>query len=420
MPANDGPTPSQVQQVQSNISNLMDWTNHCHDYMQDVINEVYDRLTESSGYDPGQEFITAMIDGMLRSISALPFPGSPIVAGFTSAFFGVYSGNAPPPSLKVQFASVWARFSATFLQVDDDLAAIHADVAGHWGDSYTDPATKTKYTIEQMGTGEIIIPAKADPDFQTMTDAAIAAYRVTLTKAQMGGKWNVLMDTCGWNFPGWGDSDAKAWTPGFVKTNPASRIRWNHVPSACCTPESEDVFEDFIGQRAPSTFDAGGLAPDDLMSWLCKTDQFGNVTNENGLVDREDLFNGWDGALKILDFCLPQSGPVYAADPSEQDLRDAEQWNALFSSQDRRKLEWGIVKRAYSDADFYRALVRDPRDALADHLGVPFPAGASIEIIREDAGEYKLVLPLAGIDFEQFKKPANWFQRVRGWFRRDA
>jgi hypothetical protein len=416
MPASDGPTPSQVQQVQSNISNLMDWTNHCHDYMQDVINEVYDRLTESSDHDPGQEFITAMIDGMLRSISALPFPGSPVVAGFTSAFFGVYSGNAPPPSLKVQFASVWARFSATFLQANDDLATIHADVAGHWTDFYTDPVTKTKYTIEQMGTGEISIPAKADPEYQTMTDAAIAAYRVTLTKAQIGGKWKILTDNCGISMPGWGDSDAKAWTPGFVKVHPAFWIRWSNNPAACCTPQSENVFEDFIGQRVPSMFDDGGPAPSDLMSWLCKTDQFGNVTNQNGLVDRDDLFKGWDGSLKGEGYCIPTPAPVAAADPGEQDLQDAEQWNDLFSSQDRRKLEWGIVERAYSDGDFYRALMRDPRAALADHLGVPFPAGASIEIIREDAGEYKLVLPLAGIDFNQFKKhKQGWFQRLFGW-----
>jgi len=36
--SDNGPTPSQVQQAQSNISNLMDWTNHMHDYMQDVLN----------------------------------------------------------------------------------------------------------------------------------------------------------------------------------------------------------------------------------------------------------------------------------------------------------------------------------------------------------------------------------------------
>ena len=419
MPPNDGPTPSQVQSAQNNISNLMDWTNHCHDYMQDVINEVYDRLTESSDHDPGQEFVTAMMDGMLRSLSALPFPGAAVIGGFASAFFGVYSKNTPP-SLKAQFASVWARFSATFLQANDDLAAIHADVAGHWGDTYTDPVTKTKYTIEQMGTGEISIPAKTDPDFQHMTDAAVAAYRVSLTKAQIGNKWHVFMDTCGWNMPGWGDSDAKSWTPGYVSQHPAFRVRWNHETGACCMPDSEDIFEDFIGQREPvGIIDDGGPAPSALMSWLCKTDQFGTVTNKNGLVDREDLFKGWDGALTIKDYCTPvPAPPMPPADPSEQDLQDAKQWDDLFSRESRRKLEWGIVKRAYSDADFFRALLHDPREALTQHLGVPFPAGASIEIIREKPGEYKIVLPLAGLDFEQFKKPhkKGCFQRIREWF----
>jgi hypothetical protein len=411
-----GPTPSQVQSAQNNISNLMDWTNHTHDYMQDVINEVYDRLSESAAHDPGQEFITAMMDGTLRSIGALPFPGASEVGGFASAFFSVYSKNTPP-SLKAQFASVWARFSATFLQANEDLAAIHADVAGHWGDSYTDPVTGTKYTIEQMGTGEISIPAKTDPDFQKMTDAAIPAYRFSLTKSQIGGKWMILKDTCGWLYSGGDDSWAKGWTKDFVKDHPAYWIRWHHEDAQCCTPESENMYEDFMGQRVPTIYDDGGPAPSDLMSWLCTTDQFGNSTNKNGLVSREDLFNGWDGALKSAGYCI-QSPPTPVADPSEQDLRDAKEWDDLFRSQDRRKLEWGIVKRAYSDGDFCRALVRDPRDAVAAHLGVPFPAGASIEIIREGAGEYKLVLPLAGIDFNQFKKPTNWFKRFLAWLGR--
>ena len=413
-----GPTPSQIQQAQANISNLMDWLNHLHDYEQDVINEVYDRLTESSAHDPGQDFITAMMDGQLRSIGALPFPGAGAVAGFASAFFTIYSKNTPV-RLKTQFASVWARFSATFLQANDDLATIHADVAGHWGDTYTGP-TGTKYAISQMGTGEISIPAKTDPDFQHMTDASISAYRLALTKAQIGGKWHVLMDTCGWNMPGWGDSDAKNWTPGFVSQHPAFRVRWNHETGACCMPDSEDIFEDFIGQREPvGIVDDGGPAPEDLMNWLCKTDQFGNVTNKNGLVDREDLFKGWDGALTIKDYCVPTPAPPPPAEePSAQALQDAQEWDALFSRENRRKLEWGIVKRAYSDGDFYRELMRDPRSALSKHLGVPFPAGATIEIIREDAAEYKLVLPMAGIDFDQFKHPKSqgWFSRVRSWF----
>ena len=63
-------------------------------------------------------------------------------------------------------------------------------------------------------------------------------------------------------------------------------------------------------------------------------------------------------------------------------------------------------------------MMRDPRSTLSKHLGVPFPAGATIEIIREDAAEYKLVLPMAGIDFDQFKHPKSqgWFSRVRSWF----
>jgi len=412
------PTPSQIQQAQSNISNLMDWINHLHNYEQDVINEVYDQLTVSSQHDPGQDFITAMMEGTLKSIGALPFPGAGVIAGFTSAFFSVYS-KTTPPSLKAQFASVWARFNATFLQANQDLSDIYADVAGHWNDTYTDPSG-TEYTISQMGTGVISVPADTAPEYQTMTDTAVAAYRVSLTRSQIGGKWKVLQDTCGMNMPGWDDTDAKNWIPGFVKDHPAFYIRYSSIPGACCTPGSEQVYEDLIGQSQPNVFNDGSPAPASLMDWLCKTDQFGNVTNANGLVTRDELFNGWDGALKTEGYCIPSPAPpVPVADPSEQDLRDAKRWHRLFKRHKRRRLEWGVVKRAYSDGDFFHALMRDPRDALADHLGVPFPAGATVEIIREEPGQYKLVLPLAGIDFKKFKKhKKGWLQRLLGWIKR--
>ena len=418
MSLQDGPTPSQVQQAQSNISNLMDWVNHLHNYEQDVIDEVYDQLTVSSAHDPGQEFITAMMQGTLKSIGALPFPGAGAIAGFSSAFFSVYS-KTTPPSLKAQFASVWARFNATFLQANQDLADIYADVAGHWNDIYTDPSGK-KYTISQMGTGVISIPANTSPEYQTMTDTAVAAYRVSLAKSQIGGKWKILVDTCGVNFPNWDDTDAKNWTPGFVKSNPAFWVRWSHIPSACCAPQSEQVYEDFLGQSVPNMFDFGGPAPASLMTWLCKTDQFGNVTNENGLITREELFNGWGGALEKVGFCIPTpSPPVAVADPSQQDIRDAKQWHKLFKKKNRKKLEWQLINRAYSDGNFYRALMKNPRDAVAGHLGVPFPPGASIEIICEKPAEYKLVLPLAGVDFTklQNKKKGLW-ARFIGWFRK--
>jgi hypothetical protein len=51
-------------------------------------------------------------------------------------------------------------------------------------------------------------------------------------------------------------------------------------------------------------------------------------------------------------------------------------------------------------------------------LGVPFPPGASVEIICEKPAEYKLVLPLAGVDFTKFKKPTNWFKRFLAWMGR--
>jgi len=48
------------------------------------------------------------------------------------------------------------------------------------------------------------------------------------------------------------------------------------------------------------------------------------------------------------------------------------------------------------------------------------PTYAPVEVICEKPGEYKVVLPLVGIDFKQFKKHKikGGFQRLFGWVSR--
>lgn len=53
-----------------------------------------------------------------------------------------------------------------------------------------------------------------------------------------------------------------------------------------------------------------------------------------------------------------------------------------------------IIKRAWEDEAFKRALLSDPRRVLEDHLGVLFPEGAMIFIHEQTPTQVHLILPM--------------------------
>src|SRR4051794_18336153 len=90
------PTPDQIAKVQLNVANIMDLTEQIHSFLQDVINEVYDKISEQPDYDPAQQFITNTLDAAFWSIGEFDFPGAGVVSSFLGTFFGAYSGPAMP------------------------------------------------------------------------------------------------------------------------------------------------------------------------------------------------------------------------------------------------------------------------------------------------------------------------------------
>jgi len=57
-----------------------------------------------------------------------------------------------------------------------------------------------------------------------------------------------------------------------------------------------------------------------------------------------------------------------------------------------------IVKRAWRDAEFKRALLGDPRTTIEETLGVTLPAGLNLYIHEQTPTELHLVLPMAPED----------------------
>ncbi|MDB4278067.1 hypothetical protein N9917_00395 [Deltaproteobacteria bacterium] len=284
------PTDAQIAQAQSNVNNAMDFTNHLHDYLQDVINEVFDKLSEDAEYDPGQKLIAEIMDATFWSIGSLSFPGSGVTAAWLGTFFGAYAGGTPPASLSGEFGDVWARFDRTFLQANDDLAVIHANPSAYWDHSYTDPTTNKTVHVSDLGESTVEIPAKDDPLFQRMTDACVAAFRVALTKQTISKRWHILKDPGGVFEAGWNGMDVSEFGIGFIDKHPAYYLTW-HSDKGAFGKKGLVILENFLSHK--SKYYDGGEASDDMCDWLFQDDGFGNTTNENGIAPRMDVFCNW-------------------------------------------------------------------------------------------------------------------------------
>jgi hypothetical protein len=276
------PTDAEIAQVKLNVNNLIAFNNHLHDYLQDPVNEVYDKLSVSSSYDPLQKFITTVMDASLWSLSAASNPGAAILSSFLGTFYGAYT-NDTPPSLSGTFGNVWARFSQTFLQANDDLAAIYADPSGTWDKSYTDPTTNITVTVSQLGSPDVQMPGDDSPDFQTATDTVVAAFRYNLTKNTIGKKWNIVPDMHGEYEKGWDEATVRSWIPSFVKAHPAYYVSYSPYEKGMMMLEN----------CLSSSHSAGSAASKDLCFWLFRDDGAGTLLNENGIADRWDVFCNW-------------------------------------------------------------------------------------------------------------------------------
>jgi hypothetical protein len=291
------PTSEQIAQVQSNVNNSMDFINHLHDYLQDVINEVYDKLSEDAEYDPGQKLVAEIMDATFWSIGSIGFPGSSVAAAWLGTFFGAYSGDSPPASLAGSFGDVWARFDRTFLQANDDLSVIHANPSAYWDHSYTDPTTGKTVHVSDLGDGTTQIPAKDSPLFQKMTDACVKAFKPALTKQTIGKRWRVLADPGGVFEKGWNGMDVSDFGISFVDKHPAYFITW-HSDKGAFGKKGQVILENFLSHK--KNYYDGGEASDDMCDWLFQDDGFGTETNPNGVAQRADVFCHWGlkGSLK--------------------------------------------------------------------------------------------------------------------------
>lgn len=391
------PTDEQIKHVQTNLSNQMDWINHVHDYLQDIINEVYLKVSEDPTPDPGQTFVDNLIFGLISGgISSIPFPGSRIIGNFLGGMFHHYVTD-PPPSLKGAAGSVWDRFDKSFLAANDDLSSYYNNVAADWDKTFTDPLGNTVKISDLDNTD---VPGKTDQDYQKLTDAAVAAYKLNLTKELLPLKWKIIGDPRGVFIKSKNEkADFETFAGSFVKVNQAFHPTGYTTTGGYGCPEKGYMFiEPSLGTGSVLF---PGNAPDDLCNWLFIDDGFGHTLNPDGLVKRYDVFWNWGlpGSLTGPIFGQgPGGDPVTAAveEVSKEDRTLVRKWHVHFGRNPRKDEEQKLIDKALSNQDFLVELMRKPKETIAKEVGLEFPSYVKVEVIQERAEDYKMVIPFAG------------------------
>ena len=409
------PTPKQVEHVQGNIKNMMDWVNHLHDYLQDIISETYAYISLDSKKDPGQTFVSDLINVMiLGGASQIPKVGS----GLGSFLGGLFKSfiNDPPPSLDGAMASVWDRFSKSYLAANHDLAQIYNDVSGKWDKSFTDPTTGKTVAVSAWGDA-VTVPSSTSNEYQTMTEDAVAAYKVALAKELLPVKYQVVSDTRGLFLKGKSEKGAIRFIKKWEKKNPAAYMQAAHDTGGKICPHKGFSFAaPFLGYGSSDPMFAHTM-PKETCDWLIKDDGWGKITNPHALATRADVFcrwklkcsmdyhkvgkiarHGWD----IPDGCTSKGDVRPEEDdgiPDDELVRDqalAARWHEAFAAEPRAQMEQRIIDRALADPVFSYELLNRPKETVSAFLGIPLPEHVTFEVIQERADEYKLILPYAG------------------------
>ncbi|OFA02864.1 hypothetical protein [Duganella sp. HH101] len=390
-------TPEQLAQVKENVSNLMDLTNHVHDYMQDVLSGVYQELSQDASPDPGQKELSTFFTAVFSCIGLLDFPGAGIFGTFLGTFFGAYSGPDEPPSLKSTFGSLWLRMNQTFLQANDDLSLIHADPAAYWNKSYINPLNQHSAPVSSLGDPKVTLPAKSDPKFQQITDAIINKSWYETTRTTIGQKFYIALVTTEPADPflaGETDAQFAQFGADSIGKKTYSYFASRHAfTKNCCGDPLDGIQYSQFGLRT-----SNGWAAPDLCAWLFRDNQFGTVTNPLGIANRFEVFTQWE--IPGSDLILNWPGSVWSEAPaalSPQDQEHAQAWNRLLEGTSRQELEKRLIRKFYADPAFAHALISEPEKAIAAELGVELPSLVKVEVLRETPGNYKLVIPTVGL-----------------------
>jgi hypothetical protein len=401
------PTQQQLENVKNNALHITDFINHLHDYFQDVVNEVFVKIDQESNYDTGQKWISLVYGLTMSAFADVELKGSDTFASFFSTILSSYDNNTPSDEgLNGAIGDVWLRLSKTFLQANDDLALIATNPEKYWNTSYWSETLNHTFYVSQLG--DVTFPAKDDVAnngpivFSTGTDILIAKFRYSLTRYALGKKWSIIHDPDHLFWPNANDKQLTDFAKNITRTSQDVFVLWKRDQSGTCGSCPTDGLSSYeprlgVGDWYSNWDYFHGASPSkDMLEWLIKDDGYGTILNPDAIATRHEVFYEWglEGDLSQHPNSILEEKETRI--PTTEDKASALEWFKLFKDQGRRNLEEKVIAKAYSDSQFYRELMKDSKGTLEREFGLKFPEGISIEILPEDVGSYKLVLPAIG------------------------
>jgi hypothetical protein len=387
------PSQSDIATVQTNLTNLWHITNYVHGMAIDDINTCYLLQTQPQT-DTGQGWASVLIQGAIWAGAEIPIPGINAGIGLLSGVVQQLLTN-PPINYPSTFADVWERFDASFLNVETTIADLNSGLSDpdptvvqtNWDSTFTG-SDGTQYTVSGLlGTA---VPPVATADFMSICTGMLTAFTYNLWKATLKTGWviyvlptePILLD------------QPQSWNPGpftnvWVTKHPAYYLtfEWYDNPTkSCCTGGGVgyNMTEKWIGQNASGVTD--GAAPASLCAFLMQDDGCGTILNPGAITSRMDVFTTFGLATEVYYFPVRSVAGPNAPGKTIQELLE---------TSTRQELE-ARVYEAVLDPMFRAELLRRPKRALYDLLGLIIPDHISVQVLDEKPDQFFLVLPKIG------------------------
>ncbi len=404
------PNQQQLDNLRNNALHITDFINHLHDYFQDVVNTVFLKINQEQNYDPSQKWISFVYSLTMSAFADVELKGSDTFASFLSTILSSYDNNTPSQEgLNGTIGDVWERLSKTFLQANDDLALIAMNPEAYWNKSYWSETLNKTFYLSNLG--DIKFPAKDDVAnngpiiFANGTDILIQKFKYALTKYALGKKWSILHDPDKLFWPHGNDNQLTDFAKNMIKNNQDIIVLWKPDESgscASCPTQGLSSFEPRLGigdWYSNWDYFHGASPSKDMLVWLIKDDGYGTILNPDAVATRHEVFYEWglQGSLSEHPNSVMVIEEKESRTPTTEDKERALEWFKLFKDQGRKNLEERIIEKAKNDPQFYRDLVKDSKQTLEKEFGILFPESVSVEVLVEDVGSYKIVLPAVGM-----------------------
>ena len=169
------PTTEQIQQVQTNLANLISLNSALLEGGNMRIENAFTLLSMNDDTDPGIDVGANLLDSAFLMAGDL-FPGGVIAATFACAVVANYT-TTTPPSLLGTASSLLDRFQLTNYQFNSDLEMFHSNVEQYWdvvyGGSVVNAFGSTPVSGSLSDLANVVIPGPDDEGFQNLVNILV-------------------------------------------------------------------------------------------------------------------------------------------------------------------------------------------------------------------------------------------------------